>query len=277
MNARFYVVGIGRFASADSIIPDPINPQNFNRFSYVLNNPINRIDPTGHISCDDLGTEECVMTDDGSETANYVDPYKDKDYEYWQARADAQEYYWANFSNPFNGEQRLTSQFGPGHPDGVDWGGGFEVLAPAPGTVTRAGSDSPAGMWQIQNIETGEIRTYGAGVLRESDRGEDGLLEPERLLSNGQWQDISPGWSHSRGTIINIEHGHNLQTRYYHLNIETSIIAGSVVEQGDIIAITANNGWSTGVHLHYGVLFEFQGQGEWLDPIQPVVSSGGFE
>ncbi|MCP5097799.1 MAG: hypothetical protein GY943_19805, partial [Chloroflexi bacterium] len=40
MNARFYVPGNNRFASADSIVPDPTNPQSYNRFSYVYNNPI---------------------------------------------------------------------------------------------------------------------------------------------------------------------------------------------------------------------------------------------
>ena len=48
-----------RWLSPDSIVPDPTNPQSFNRYSYVQNNPINRIDPTGHISCQVLGTEEC--------------------------------------------------------------------------------------------------------------------------------------------------------------------------------------------------------------------------
>ena len=32
----------------DSLIPDPSNPQTFNRFSYVVNNPVNFNDPTGH-------------------------------------------------------------------------------------------------------------------------------------------------------------------------------------------------------------------------------------
>ena len=50
MNARYYVPGIGRFASADTIVPDPMNPQVFNRYSYSLNNPINLIDPSGHIA-----------------------------------------------------------------------------------------------------------------------------------------------------------------------------------------------------------------------------------
>ena len=48
MNARFYVPYINRFASADTIVPDPTNPQSFNRYSYVENNPINFSDPSGH-------------------------------------------------------------------------------------------------------------------------------------------------------------------------------------------------------------------------------------
>ena len=38
----------------DTIIPDLSNPQSWNRFSYVLNNPLRLIDPTGHSSCDQI-------------------------------------------------------------------------------------------------------------------------------------------------------------------------------------------------------------------------------
>jgi len=47
-NARLYNPEAGRFVSADSIVPDPSNPQSLNRYSYVLNNPVNMIDPTGY-------------------------------------------------------------------------------------------------------------------------------------------------------------------------------------------------------------------------------------
>ena len=40
MNAQFYVPGIARFASADTIVPDPASPQSFNRYAYTLNNPM---------------------------------------------------------------------------------------------------------------------------------------------------------------------------------------------------------------------------------------------
>ena len=49
-NARFYDATIGRFASADSIVPDYKNPQELNRYTYCLNNPLKYTDPTGHDS-----------------------------------------------------------------------------------------------------------------------------------------------------------------------------------------------------------------------------------
>ena len=44
---RYYDPQIGRFTQPDSIIPNPSNPQDFNRYSYVLNNPILYSDPSG--------------------------------------------------------------------------------------------------------------------------------------------------------------------------------------------------------------------------------------
>jgi RHS repeat-associated protein len=48
MGARNYDPRIGRWLSADSIVPNPSNPQSLNRYSYVLNSPLKYIDPTGH-------------------------------------------------------------------------------------------------------------------------------------------------------------------------------------------------------------------------------------
>jgi len=46
--ARYYDPVLGRFVSADTIVPEPGNPQALNRYSYTLNNPVNYHDPTGH-------------------------------------------------------------------------------------------------------------------------------------------------------------------------------------------------------------------------------------
>jgi RHS repeat-associated protein len=51
-NARWYDPTLGRFAQADTIVPEPDNPQGLNRFSYTINNPLRYIDPTGHCGGD---------------------------------------------------------------------------------------------------------------------------------------------------------------------------------------------------------------------------------
>jgi len=39
---------VGRFVSADSIVPQVENPQAWNRYSYTVNNPLKYTDPSGH-------------------------------------------------------------------------------------------------------------------------------------------------------------------------------------------------------------------------------------
>jgi RHS repeat-associated protein len=48
--ARYYDPTMGRFISADTIVPNYTNPQALNRYSYTLNNPLIYIDPSGHWS-----------------------------------------------------------------------------------------------------------------------------------------------------------------------------------------------------------------------------------
>jgi len=47
-NARYYSPALGKFVSADTIVPEPGNPQAFNRYAYSQNNPMKYNDPTGH-------------------------------------------------------------------------------------------------------------------------------------------------------------------------------------------------------------------------------------
>ena len=46
--ARMYDPAIGRFTTADSIVPDLYSSQGLNRYSYCVNNPLRYTDPTGH-------------------------------------------------------------------------------------------------------------------------------------------------------------------------------------------------------------------------------------
>ena len=70
--ARFYSPKLGRFLSADTIVPGYANPQNLNRYSYVNNSPLMYTDPTGHQRVDP-GDE------DGSDSKTIELPIKDDD------------------------------------------------------------------------------------------------------------------------------------------------------------------------------------------------------
>ena len=48
MNGRIYDSKLGRFLQADPYVQDVGNTQNLNRYSYVMNNPLNATDPSGY-------------------------------------------------------------------------------------------------------------------------------------------------------------------------------------------------------------------------------------
>jgi RHS repeat-associated protein len=49
MNGRLYDPVLGRMLNADPFIQAPGNSQSFNRYSYVINNPVSLVDPSGYI------------------------------------------------------------------------------------------------------------------------------------------------------------------------------------------------------------------------------------
>ena len=50
MNTRLYDAKLHRFLAPDNFIQDPSNSQNYNRYGYVLNNPLKFTDPSGEIA-----------------------------------------------------------------------------------------------------------------------------------------------------------------------------------------------------------------------------------
>ena len=50
LRARLYDPAIGRFLQRDSFAGSPGAPQSLNRCSYALNNPVNMVDPSGHVA-----------------------------------------------------------------------------------------------------------------------------------------------------------------------------------------------------------------------------------
>ena len=269
MNARYYLPEVGRFISADSIVPEPENPQSYNRYGYTRNNPVNLIDPTGNKEC---GTDSGCKA-----TVPHATPFQTYLYLAWL--------YYKTFDRPIKGELDISQKFilksaTERVHDGIDLLGTFSVYAPSDGKVLRASSSTAAGMWQIQNIKTGEVMEWSIypdhpgyqGKLTTNDRGEDGLYLPERLLAPNEqgdieWVDIAPDWSHETGTEIRIQHSYGLQTVYYHTT--PSVEKDMQVNQGDLLGVTANTGYSTGIHLHYTLEFTYGNVTIALNPLVP--------
>ncbi|MGC8960808.1 MAG: RHS repeat-associated core domain-containing protein, partial [Chloroflexia bacterium] len=60
-NARWYDPALGRFAQPDTVMPKPSDPQQLNRFSYVLNNPLRYNDPSGHVQAGGATSDDAYL------------------------------------------------------------------------------------------------------------------------------------------------------------------------------------------------------------------------
>jgi RHS repeat-associated protein len=63
--ARYYASSMGRFLSPDTMPGSPDDPQSWNLYNYVLNNPLKNIDPDGHDVqvCDNDGQCKTISND----------------------------------------------------------------------------------------------------------------------------------------------------------------------------------------------------------------------
>lgn len=72
MNGRIYDPLLGRFLSADLVVQNPANWQFFNRYSYVQNNPLTRVDPTGFFSGGNVNCMSPQPTATGLQAMGYT-------------------------------------------------------------------------------------------------------------------------------------------------------------------------------------------------------------
>lgn len=76
MNGRIQDAVTGRFLSPDPFVPDPLNTQSYNRYSYVMNNPLTWIDPSGY-------EEDAMPTI--TVTGSRIFPWEDYSFDYFVA------------------------------------------------------------------------------------------------------------------------------------------------------------------------------------------------
>lgn len=112
--------------------------------------------------------------------------------------------------------------------------------------------------WQEHPVT--KQKSLHSGVDLAADYGTNVLA-----VADGTVLDCS--YDMAYGYILTLEHADGVQTQYAHLS-EFLVKAGDAVRQGQIIAKTGDSGWSTGPHLHLGVLIN----GETADPLEALKS-----
>lgn len=112
--------------------------------------------------------------------------------------------------------------------------------------------------WQEHPVT--KQKSLHSGVDLAADYGTNVLA-----VADGTVLDCS--YDTAYGYILTLAHKDGVQTQYAHLS-EFLVKAGDAVRQGQIIAKTGGSGWSTGSHLHLGVLID----GEAVDPLEALKS-----
>ena len=112
--------------------------------------------------------------------------------------------------------------------------------------------------WQAHPVT--KQKSLHSGVDLAADYGTNVLA-----VADGTVLDCS--YDAAYGYILTLEHENGVQTQYAHLS-EFLVNAGAEVRQGQIIAKTGDSGWTTGPHLHLGVLID----GEAVDPLEALKS-----
>jgi RHS repeat-associated protein/uncharacterized repeat protein (TIGR01451 family) len=160
--ARFYEPYLNHMTQPDSIVPDPANPQAWNRYAYSFNNPLRYTDPSGHKPIIDNDENGNPIVDPDWHPRRKQNREKENDdhndgcttYHY-QLCSDTNLYLlgWENFDQAWsiywNPNATMLQRFGAGYYMGV-WGGAHAGLVVG-GTILAWEAIVPGSMSCVMN------------------------------------------------------------------------------------------------------------------------------
>ncbi len=165
-HARYYDPYVSRFVSPDSVVPGAVDPQSFNRYSYVHNNPLIRTDPTGHedpIDCNNNPGNYyyCAVQDNN----NYIAKLQREN------RTDELNAFLA-FMNAIQAGTILNYEGFPLRPwhNHTAIGVGTGVLVEALGYGYNVKYNSAASFWQTSDYHKEHIKLYEVPGITEQQR-----------------------------------------------------------------------------------------------------------
>ncbi|MBA3532769.1 MAG: RHS repeat-associated core domain-containing protein [Ardenticatenales bacterium] len=181
-NARYYDPTLGKFLQADTIVPEPGNPQSFNRYSYVLNNPLRYTDPTGHFT-EDAIKEYLYST--------YLEAEAERILAEWQS----DEAWWEMMLDAEAGDTLLVATAASGYAAYSFVGEGKTKL-----TGLKA-LDSTGGNIRGASVQKGLLAQVQSGRSSERDPNTNGLSWAGKFRQSGNHLDIlmAPGYNYAVG------------------------------------------------------------------------------
>lgn len=177
MRGRMYDPQAGRFLSRDPLVVDPLDGQDFNRYSYVSNNPLSMIDPSGY--AEEMPTDSTFET--GTDAGGGT----------WSVATD----YYADGGGSFPEPSGSSGMAAAGLPSAMpvgqgtsitlDSSGGSSVIVEANGGPTQADAIGPVKTLLVVNsfawnegaeITVETISAYKAAIVVQMNKKKMGLL-----------------------------------------------------------------------------------------------------
>lgn len=117
---------------------------------------------------------------------------------------------------------------------------------------------SPFGM-RVHPISGTRKMHNGIDLVATAD-GKTGQVAKIKAHTGGVVDRV--GYDKDAGNFVKIQVDLDTVMVYYHLRDKSTLMAGEVVQTGDIIGTMGDTGTVTGKHLHFGI----KHKGQWIDP-----------
>ena len=217
MGARWYDPALSRWLSADTLVPEAENSQALNRYSYVYNNPLRYVDPTGHFSDEELAV-----------LFGFVDADGNPDLKAMYASA-----LWASFADDFKA-MLGAARFGDilvGA--GAEWEGGRQVSWQGQAMFVKT-AEGRLALWDLGSKTEASLSKFSGAdrwVLFQSGK-EKGFGDYKRTNYYRGSQDLpapslSKDWTEGANNFIDI----NLKLKWGKMAVEAAgiVVGGAMV------------------------------------------------